>query len=147
MITAALNSVPVAPAPRPYSSADAVELARIAAEICERIEEMDELRCDAGADFIARLARVARVDVGAFRLFIAVMHGRVDCLVESYATQAHRTGREKQTQHYRLARELELLASVFPEAAAVLDDVRLSVKHHDDPVSRADIIRGASGDE
>jgi hypothetical protein len=144
MITAALHSVPVSPNARRYSSEGALELARIASEIAERIEEMDELRMNAGADFVCRLATVARTDVGAFRLFVAVLHGRVECILDSYATQGDRTGREKQTMHYRLARELELLRTVFPEAANLLDAIRLSVRHHEDPMSRADVLRGAS---
>ena len=142
MITAALNTVTVSP----YSHVergDTAKLACIASEIAERIGEMNELRFGSGTDLVLRLASVARHDAGAFTLLVAVLHGQVEAILDSYAAQGSRTGREKQTMHYRLMRELDTLREVFPEAAAMLDQIRESVKHHEDPQSAADAVRGA----
>lgn len=142
MITAALHSVTVARHEREYDSK--LELARIAAEIAERLEEMHELKMNAGADLVCRLATLARVDIGAFRLVVAVMHGRTEALLTSYEAQADGTGRKKQTMHYRALTSIELLQQTFPEIAVVLEQIRTSVEHHEEPQSKADVLRGAS---
>lgn len=142
MITAALNTVTVSPY-RQRDFGEAAELARIASEIAERIDEMNALRFGAGTDLVTRLAGVARVDVGAFVLIVAVLHGQVETILDSYAAKGSKTGREKQTMHYRLMRELDTLRDVFPEAATMLDQIRESVKHHEDPQSAADVVREA----
>lgn len=143
MITVAINCTTVAPRTTPYNTGDSVELARIASEIAERIDEMNSLRINAGTDLVTRLAGIARIDVGAFGLIVAVLHGQVETLIDSYAAQGSRTGREKQTMHYRLAREIDTLREVFPEAAVMLARIRDSVKHHEDPKSQADTVREA----
>ena len=147
MITAALYSVPVARHERDYDRDDAAELARISAEIAERLEEMNELKKDSGADLVCRLASVARVDMGAFNLVVAVMHGRTESLLTSYEAQADGTGRKKQTWHYRAMTSIALLQQTFPEVGAVLEQIRTSVDHHEEPQSKADVLRGASSEE
>lgn len=142
MITAALNTVAVSPYSR-IERGDTAKLASIASEIAERIAEMNELRFGSGTDLVLRLAGVARSDAGAFALLIAVLHGQVEAILDSYAVKGAIAGREKQTMHYRLLRELDVLHEVFPEAERVLQGIRESVKHHEDPMSRADAIRGA----
>lgn len=137
MVTASIYGQPVAPVEHETGS----ELSRIASEIAERLDEMHEIKFGAGLDFVTRLANVARVDADAYGLAVAVLHGNTDCLLESYAVQGQRAGREKQTIHYRRLQAIAHLRVVFPEAAALLDTLRLSVTHHEDPVSRADIIR------
>jgi hypothetical protein len=141
MITACLNTVAVSPYSR-IERGDTAKLASIASEIAERIDEMNELRLGSGTDLVLRLAGVARLDVGAFTLLIAVLHGNVETILDSYAAQGSKAGREKQTMHYRLLRELDTLHEVFPEAAVVLNRIRDSVKHHEDPQSQADVMRG-----
>jgi hypothetical protein len=143
MITVAINTVPVSPHRHIYDNGAAAELARIASEIAERIQEMNELKFGSGTDLVRRLASVARVDVGAFSLIVAVLHGQVESILDSYAVKGERAGREKQTMHYRLLRELDTLHEVFPEAALVLNRIRDSVKHHEDPQSCADTVREA----
>lgn len=143
MITVAINTTLVSP-PRPaYDHGKAAELARIASEIAERVQEMNEMKFGAGTDLVCRLAGVARVDVGAFCLIVAVLHGQVEAILDSYAVKGGKAGREKQTMHYRLLRELDTLRAVFPEAANVLNAIRESVKHHEDPKSGSDVVREA----
>lgn len=142
MITAALNTVTVSP----YSHVergDTAKLACIASEIAERIGEMNELRKGSGTDLVLMLAGVARRDADAFCVLVAVMHGQVEAMLDSYAAQGAATGREKQTMHYRLMVELENLGATFPGAARVLNAIRESVRHHEDPKSAADVVRGA----
>lgn len=143
MITAALHSVAVARHEREYAQDSAIELARIASEVAERIEEMNELRLNAGTDLVCRLASVARVDVGAFLLVVAVMHGRTESLLTSYEAQTVSTGRKKQTMHYRAFTSIALLQQTFPELAQVLEQIRTSVDHHEEPQSKADTLRDA----
>jgi hypothetical protein len=140
MITAALNTVTVARVVH-RSTGDTAELARIASEIAERLDEMNEIKFGSGMDIVVRLANVARIDAGAFDMAVSVLHGNVEALLDSYAVQGERAGREKQTMHYRNLKSIEHLRVVFPEAADLFDVIRLSVKHHEDPMSKADVLR------
>lgn len=149
MITAALHGTPIAPAEHAYAQDDpATEMSRIAAEIAERICEMNELRWNAGTDFVLRLAALAQQDVGAFVVVVQVLHGNVAPLLDSYAARGDAAGREKQTIHYRIMREMDVLAASLPAVAAVLNGIRESVAHHEDPKSKADALRDAcDGDD
>lgn len=144
MITAAIHCTTVAHAAREYEVDAAHERARIVSEIAERIEELGELKLGAGADLVCRLAAVANADRGSFGLVVAVLHGRTEALLDSYAAKGDKTGRKKQTEHYRDARRLDVLRAQFPEVASVLDAIRTSVEHHEDPMSKADALRDAS---
>jgi hypothetical protein len=140
MITASLNGCTVSP-PR---HATTERMACIASEIAERIEEMNEARDNAGTDFILRLATLARLDRGAFAIVVAVQHGNTDVLTDSYAERAEAVGRKKQTVHYRTIQQIETVRAVFPEVAIVLDGIRNSVAHHEDPISQGQVIRDAN---
>lgn len=145
MLTASLYSVPVAATVRPYDEADtAHQLARIASEVAERLEEMDELKRNSGADLVCRMASVAQLDRGAFRILVAVLHGRTECLLDSYAAQGEAKGRDKQVIHYRTRQHLATLQTAFPEIAAVIEAIRTSVEHHEERQSKADVLRGAT---
>lgn len=143
MITAALHATPVSPTIQ-RSEGQTAELARIASEIAERLEEMDALRLGSGMDMVNRLATVARVDASSYKMAIAILHGDLSPLLDSYAAQGEKAGRKKQTMHYRTLQSIEHLRRIFPEAADIIDQYRLSVKHHEDPVSREEIIRDAT---
>lgn len=141
MITAALNTVTVSR----YSSTergDTSKLAALSSEIAARIVEMNELRLGSGTDLVTRLGNLANVDCNAFAIVIAVLHGDVTDLLDSYSVQGDRRhGSFKQTMHYRLLRELDAVQAIFPEAAQVLQTIRRSVQHHEDPLSQADVLR------
>ena len=102
---------------------------------------MDSLKHGSGRDFVIRLATVARTNADAYTLLTAVLHGRTEALLDSYAAQAHATGREKQTMHYRTHQAIVYLREHFPAMAAVLETIRDSVRHHEDPLSRPDALR------
>lgn len=139
MITAAIHGVAVSkPKPQVLDG-----LSSLAAEIAERISEMNEAREGAGTDFVCRLAVMARLDRGAFALVVAVMHGDTSCLTDSYADRAEHAGRRKQTMHYRTLKHIEAIRAVFPEVAAQLDCIRNSVTHHEDPIDHAQLMRDA----
>lgn len=156
MITAALNGIAVSPRPlSPRPDLDAQDspteaetthaLSTLAAEIAERIEEMNGIRTRAGTDLVIRLATVGRNNPDAFALLIAVFHGRTAALLDSYAAQAASTGREKQTMHYRTHQAIAYLIEMWPETASVLERIRTSVRHHEDPLSTAQTIRDSAG--
>jgi len=140
MITAAIYTVALSPVRR-ASRTDTAELARITSEIAERISELNEIRFGSGVDLVSRLASVARADVAAFDMACAVLHGNVEAILDSYAVQGDKAGREKQTMHYRKIKAIDHLRGVFPEAADVIDRIRLSVRHHEDPMSKPDALR------
>jgi hypothetical protein len=144
VITAALNGVAVAPVkPSGEHVGTAHALASLSSEIAERLGEMNEIRENAGTDLVLRLSSMARLDRGAFLVVLAVMHGDTSGLTDSYSSRGDAIGCKKQTVHYRTLRQIESIASVFPEVASMLSTLRLSVKHHEDPVSRAQLIRDA----
>lgn len=140
MITAAIHGTTVAPsAPRQADS-----LAALASEIAARVSEMNELRESSGTDLVLRLASIARLDRGAFAVVVAVLHGNTSVLTDSYSERGDAVGRKKQTVHYRTIKQIENITSAFPEVAAMLSELRLSVKHHEDPISREQVIRDAA---
>lgn len=141
MITAAIHATPVAPIDHHDASS---ELARISCEIAERLAEMHEIKFGSGLQLIERLATIGRLDNEAYGMVIDILHGHTECLLDSYAVQAERAGREKQTIHYRRLQSIEVIRLTFPDVAAQLDRMRLSVKHHEDPISKADVLREAT---
>ncbi len=143
MITAAIHGIAVSPTAHGRTG-DASALAGIASEIAERIAEMNELRENAGTDLVLRLSNIARLDRGAFVIVVSVLHGDTSCLTDSYSERGDAVGRKKQTVHYRTLKQIESIAAIFPEVAAILETMRLSVKHHEDPQSRAQVIREAT---
>lgn len=148
MITAALHAETVSPARREYDTDTAHELARIAAEIAERLDEMNEIKLGSARDLVCRLAMIARLpDPGAFAMLIALLHGRTECLLDSYEARANFSGRKKQTEHYRSLTSIAAIRTAFPEVAQMLTNIRLSVEHHEDPPSKADALRGASRED
>ena len=75
---------------------------------------------------------------------VAVLHGNTSVLTDSYSERGDAVGRKKQTVHYRTIKQIENITSAFPEVAAMLSELRLSVKHHEDPISREQVIRDAA---
>lgn len=144
MITAAIHGVTVSPQLRSAPDEGASKLGAIACEIAQRVGEMNDERCGAGTDLITRLASIARLDRASFATVIAVMHGYTSCLTDSYSARGEQAGRTKQTVHYRTAKEIAIVAGVFPEVGSVLSQIRSSVNHHQDPISTAQIIRDAT---
>lgn len=137
MITAAIYSVPVSPPdPTPLS-----EITTIAAEIAERLCEMEDLKATSSRKLIDGLSRLADLDFEAYLISISLMHGDSSILLDSYAVQAGNDGRKKQTLHYRRIHALERAAIVFPELTQILQQYRLSAMRHNDPLSTADVLR------
>ena len=139
MITAAIFGTTVSPQP----AATISDQAAITSEIAERIGELNAIKAGSGTDLILRLASIARLNRGALDIVVAVLHGDTAVLTDSYSERAASVGRKKQTVHYRTLKEIEAIEVVFPEVAAILSGLRLSVKHHEDPVSNGQVIREA----
>lgn len=144
MITAHLHGQLVAATRPDYAHSQTADLTRIVSEIAERLAEMEELRCGAASDFILRMAIIARVDAGSLALLIACLHGNIEAILDSYAAKGDRIGRDKQVVHYRTMREIEVIRAVFPEAGRVIDRIRESVRHHEEPESKADALRSST---
>lgn len=145
MITAAIHGVAVARNERNYDLDTETEIGRIAAEIAERMAEMEQLRAKSAMRLVNRLSSVAQLDStapGTFSLVIDVLHGRTERLLDSYAAQADSKGVFKQTMHYRTKMNVAALQALFPEIACVMEQIRTSVEHHEEPKSNADAIRG-----
>lgn len=113
----------------------------LAAEIAERIQEMNEVQPGAGTKLIIRLASMAKVDRGALDLVLSVLHGDTNCLTDSYSVRAEAAGRKKQTIFCRTAKQIENVRAIFPGVADELDRVRESVRHHEDPVEQSQLVR------
>jgi hypothetical protein len=139
MITAAIHGETISPRARVPIDA----LGALASEVAARIGEMNEIRLNAGTDFIVRLASMASIDRGSFATVVSCLHGDTSSLTDSYSERGDSVGRKKQTVHYRTLRQIESIAPLFPEVAAILSTLRLSVKHHEDPTTTAQVIRDA----
>jgi len=141
VITAALNTVTVSNYPKNGKGTERA-LYALTAEIAARVVEMNEIKLMAGTDIIARLGLLQGVNSSAFATIIALLHGDVSVIVDSYSVQAERRhGREKQTMHCQMTKDLKDIQALFPEAGAVLQSIRRSVQHHEDPQSSVDVIR------
>lgn len=115
------------------------QLARIACEIAERIEEMESVKVMAGAAFVAKLASVRAISPVAFRLVVQLMHGNTAPLA-SYAEQSAKRGISKQTVFLEVRNELEKVRHVFPQLVDQLHAFQRSALAHEQPMSNADAV-------
>tara|TARA_R110001632_G_C11225167_1_gene405945 strand:+ start:415 stop:858 length:444 start_codon:yes stop_codon:yes gene_type:complete len=107
------------------------ETACIIAEIAERLTELEEKRITGAVDFIQRLALIASISPRMFRHVVAILHGDTLNVVESFEVQAgKRRVLKKQTLHCEWAIEIEKVRVVFPDIAAILQDLRDAADNH-----------------
>lgn len=118
------------------------QLAALASEITERLDEMDELKLGSARDFVRRLAEVGRISDVAFRLAVQMMHGSPAPL-QSFAEQADRRGITKQGVHHEMHHAIAKIRNVFPELATEMESMRAAACAHEDPTSNADSIRSS----
>lgn len=115
-------------------------LTRLAAEICERIEEMEEERNMSGGAFIAKLTSARMISPKAFRMAVQLLHGNTERM-DSYATQACKRGISRQTVFLEFKNELARIEHIFPELVATLREAHENALRHEDPVSTAEALR------
>jgi len=147
MITAALNTVTVSPR-RYIDNGEVAKLAALSSEIAERLEEMHEIQWGAGLNLVHRLSTMAKGNGSVqgpdqFNIAVAILHGNIGKVLDSYAVQGDDRERSKQVVFHQVRVALSTMADVFPEAATAINQIRESVKHHEDPQSAADVVRGA----
>ena len=143
MITGTVFAQPVSPSPGRVLTSQAA----IVGEIAQRLGEMEEDRLLSGIDFINRLSAIAAISPRMFSVTIGLLAGQLDAVVDSFATQSSKRGLTKQALHWEYHNELALLAEHFPELARVIGVIRSSIEHHEDPQSKADLLRNSMEQE
>lgn len=116
------------------------KLARIACEIAERLEEMEELQCMSSGTLVSKLSTVRVISPKAYRIAIQLLHGNLNSL-RSYAAQAAERGISRQTVFLEFKNEVDRIAHIFPELAALMRDLHQTALRHEDPVDPHDALR------
>lgn len=108
------------------------EAARIVAEICERLDELDAIRPNTAIRLISRLAILANESEHAFRLTVQLMHGNTAMLSAFKRIDPDR-GVSRQAASQRLTRSIRFLRSYSAPLAAYVQQIRDMRKHKEDP--------------
>ena len=119
-------------------------LARIGAEICERLDEMEELKHASSITFIQRLSRLSILSPYAYRLTVQLFHEN-NHLLDSFSEQARPRAITKQAVHKEFVTEMETIERVFPELAEQIRTQRDKVNHHEDPISPGEAVEQCVG--
>ena len=106
------------------------EKTALAAEIAERLVELEENHNGAGAELIFKLSQLYSISPEGFRLALEVMHGNTSGATNSFEQLAQKTGVLKQTMWYRWNNTIKAIRAAFPELAALLEDIRESGLNH-----------------
>ena len=140
MVTYTLNRTPVHR--NRYDGAS--DSAKLMAEICERLLEVEEEKLDSAADLVRRLATLADLSKGAFRMVLHFGSGNTGALLASYEEQVAAKGITRQAAHWRWQQDLKAISFTFPEVAALMREYRESIGHREDAMSAADAMRDAN---
>ena len=108
-----------------------VSASPIVAEIAERLLEVEEVRQFAAVDLVRRLGYIAERTPRMFRSVLSAMSGDALAVVESYSVQASRRGLTKQAIHVEWHADLERLREMFPDLAALLQQMRDQADNHE----------------
>lgn len=115
------------------------QLAALACEIAERLEEMEGVKLMAGGSFVAKLATVRAASPVAFRLVVQLMHGNTTPLA-SYADQAAKRGISKQAVFLEVRNELEKVRHIFPAVVEQVHAFQRSALAHEQPMNNSDVL-------
>lgn len=140
MVTYTLNRTPVHR--NRYDGAS--DSAKLMAEICERLLEVEEAKLDSAADLVRRLATLADLSKGAFRMVLHFGSGNTGALLASYEEQVAAKGITRQAAHWRWQQDLKAISFTFPEVASLMKEYRDSIGHREDAMSAADAMRDAT---
>lgn len=119
--------------------------AAIVAEIAERLEELDGLKRESGADLVMQLAGIASSSRRAFRVTVQLLHGNMDDVLASYQDQADKRGVTKQDIHYEFKQEIGRLQHRYPQLYRCIMQIRDQATHHEDPMSRHQVATPDAG--
>jgi hypothetical protein len=98
--------------------------AKLAAEIFERLVELEECEVRGAADLCRRLATLADLSPTMFLTTIRFGAGDVSAVTQSFADMARTTVRTRQTLHHRWQRELGKVELLFPRLSELMRDER-----------------------
>jgi hypothetical protein len=121
--------------------------AKLSSEIFERLIELDEVKHGASSALIHRLATLANLSGSAYRATLHVGCGQIEAVVASYEEQAKGRGLTRQALHWQWSQDMRAIGQVFPVLAAMLQELRDTVAHHEDAMSAADGLRRARDEE
>lgn len=123
------------------------ELAAIAAEIAERVEEMELLKLTSGGKFLARLASVRSISQVAFRITTQLLSGGDHTVLMSYAVQAEKRGVSRQTVFLEFHSSIERVRGIFPQLADAFDAAHAFALASEQPTTTAAAVSMANRDE
>lgn len=124
----------------PPPSNPITELAKLASEISERLDEMDALKIGSAAIFVHRLSRLAAMSPPAFTITLQMMHAP-DRTLASFASLADVHCRSKQAAQHELVIALQEIEPVFPHLASVIREARDTIRKHDEASGLHDVTK------
>jgi len=112
----------------------------LVAEIAERLEELNDIRCGFAGDLVQHLACIATNSRRAFDLTVALLHCNYDDVLASYQEQAERRGVTKQDVHWEFMHEVAKLERLYPVLHKVIMATRAQALAHEDPIARSETV-------
>lgn len=141
-ITYTLNQQPVQRAK--YDGAS--DSAKLMAELFERLVELDDQKKGQAGALVRRMATLADLSAGAFRMVLEFGSGNTRALLASYEEQRLNRGCTRQAIHWQWQQELKAIKLCFPELEALMREYRESVERKEGAMSAADGLRQAMED-
>ena len=127
-----VSNAPEAESPDAAADDTTAESARIVAEICARLDELDTLRKGQSLRLVSHLARIAADTEQGYQLVIQLMHGNVAQFQQFKRVDPAR-GISRSLADWRLKRSIQLLAAYSPPLAACITQIRAMRVHRKDP--------------
>lgn len=143
MVTYTLAQTPVSPVRRVDGASDE---ARILAEICERLLEIESAKIGEARAIVRRLASLGDLSERAFVMVIRFASGDTGALLASYEEQVQSRALTRQAAHWQWQQDVQAIRLVFPAIAELLIEYRETIRHHEDAMSSADGLRQAMED-
>ncbi len=137
MITYTLNQQPVHR--NVYDGAS--DSAKLMAELFERLIELEETKKGQAGGLVRRLATLADLSSGAFRMVLEFGRGNTRALLASYEEQAMRRGCTRQAIHWQWQQDLKAIKLCFPELETLMREYRESIERREGALSAADGLR------
>lgn len=142
MVTYTLNQQPV----HRIRYDGASDSAKLMSEVFERLVEMEEQKKGQAGALVRRLATLADLSSGAFRMVLEFGSGNTRALLASYEEQATNRGCTRQAVHWQWQQDLKAIKLCFPELEALMREYRESVERKEGALSAADGLRQAMQD-
>lgn len=139
MITYTLNQQPVHR--NVYDGAS--DSAKLMAELFERLIELEESKKGQAGGLVRRLATLADLSSGAFRMVLEFGRGNTRALLASYEEQAINRGCTRQAIHWQWQQDLKAIKLCFPELESLMREYRDSIERREGALSAADGLRMA----